>query len=142
MPNSRRPLHETQVLSVSSYSGGAGFPLRDFVSRNKADSLLRALTNERGFAIGVQRSGDHCYVLVQEGLFEGHLSFPPLGYSLENFTSPGAFELHPGRFYGQSSVAVFAFPQNYLKREDGNQATSANQPHRLKKPKSETHFLQ
>lgn len=91
-------------------SGGVNFLLTNFITKTEAKSLLEKLTFERGYAIGFQRDGTHCYSLVQRGMFEIHLNSFPLGYDLNEEIKLRPLHLHEGEYLANSSVAVFAFP--------------------------------
>lgn len=88
-------------------SGKVHFFLKGLFPRTQADFLLKNLTLERGYGLGIQRDGTHCYTLIQGGLFEIHLNTLPLGYESKD---PTPLDLHKGRYYPYSSIAVFAFP--------------------------------
>ncbi len=91
-------------------SGELMFFLEDFFPRAQADSLFKRLTLERGYGFGFQRGGEHCFVDVQRGLFEAHLNTLPLGYESGDAIDLRPWEIHPGRYFANSSIAVFAFP--------------------------------
>ena len=97
-------------------SGDVMFFLTGIFQKTQADSLLKKLTVERGYAIGFQRDGNNCYTLVQKGMFETHSDAPLLGYKGEETgvteVNIKPLDLHEGRYYARSSVAVFAFPPN------------------------------
>ena len=92
------------------------FFLTGIFQKTQADSLLKKLTVERGYAIGFQRDGNNCYTLVQKGMFETHSDAPLLGCKGEETgvteVNIKPLDLHEGRYYARSSVAVFAFPPN------------------------------
>jgi len=90
-------------------AGTAIIPVKEIVPRSLADSLLRQLTIERGYGIGIQRDGIHCYTLVQDGLFEIHSDVLPIGYPNRKSTLT-PIDLHRGKYYATSSLAIFAFP--------------------------------
>jgi len=91
-------------------AGNATFPLADFFQIRQADSLLKQLTLERGYGLGFQRDGTHCFALVHDGMFEVHLNSYPWGYSLDEKINFRPLDFHRGRYHSRSSVAVFAFP--------------------------------
>lgn len=99
-------------------AGGAMFPLNDFIPIAQADSLLKELVLERGYALGFQRDGTHCYALVQKGLFEIHVNSFPLGYNLEEGISFRPLDLHWGVYHARSSIAVFAFPPRQIQTQN------------------------
>jgi len=95
------------------YSAGGGrvkIKLDEIVPLEKADSLLRQLTLERGYGLGFQRDGNHVFALTQEGLFEIHSDAFPLGYK-ERKSPLIPLDLHKGRYHARSSIAIFAFPK-------------------------------
>lgn len=91
-------------------SGEVVFSLDDLFPSAQADSLFKRLTLERGYAIGFQRDGGHCYVLVQRGLFEVHSNALPLGCASREKEILTAWDFHEGRHYPKSSIYVIAFP--------------------------------